>query len=192
MNTLFLEEPNLSEISPPSFISVTLSYVIFFTVLHVTWYSLIYIYYPYSSNSKESACNAGHQGSIPGLGRSSGEGNDKPLQYSFLKNPMDRGACWATVCGVVKSRTWLSDSHTTHTPHTSFRKGGSKFFLLIATSQVLDRVFTQWTFSEFEWMIVLAWNHWLFNYLCVTPLPALTSPFMPTDNSEGVKWQRLS
>ena len=46
---------------------------------------------------------------IPGLGISPGEGNDNPLQYSCLGNPMDRGAWWATVHGVVKSRTKLSD-----------------------------------------------------------------------------------
>ena len=46
---------------------------------------------------KESACNAGDQGLIPGLGRSTGEGNGKPLQYSCLGNPRDRGAWWATV-----------------------------------------------------------------------------------------------
>ena len=50
--------------------------------------------------SKESTYNAGDLGSIPGLGRSPGEGN--PLQYSCLENPMDRGAWWATVHGVTK------------------------------------------------------------------------------------------
>ena len=59
------------------------------------------------SDSKESACNVGDLGSIPGLGRSSGEGNSNPLQYSCLENPMDRGAWWATVHGVAKSRTRL-------------------------------------------------------------------------------------
>ena len=48
--------------------------------------------FPYSSVGKKSACNAGEPGSIPRLGISSGEGNDSPLQYSCLKNPMDRGA----------------------------------------------------------------------------------------------------
>ena len=57
---------------------------------------------------KVSAYNVGDLGSIPGLWRSSGEGNGKPLQYSWLENPMDRGAWWATVHGVTKSRT-LSD-----------------------------------------------------------------------------------
>ena len=56
-----------------------------------------------------SACNAGDLGLIPGLGRSPGEGNGNPLQYSCLENPMDRGAWWATVHGVAKSRTQLSD-----------------------------------------------------------------------------------
>ena len=48
-------------------------------------------------------------GSIPGSEGSSGEGNGNPLQYSCLKNPMDRGAWWATVCGVAKSQTQLSN-----------------------------------------------------------------------------------
>ena len=56
-----------------------------------------------------SACNAGDLGSIPGLGRSPGEGNGNPLQYSCLENPMDGGAWWATVHGVAKSWTRLSD-----------------------------------------------------------------------------------
>ena len=46
---------------------------------------------PYSSDGKESACNAGDLGLIPGLGRPSGEGNGNPLQYSCLESPMDRG-----------------------------------------------------------------------------------------------------
>ena len=58
---------------------------------------------------KASACNAGDLGSISGLGRSLGEGNGNPLQYSCLKDPMDRGAWWATVHGVAKSQTRLSD-----------------------------------------------------------------------------------
>ena len=57
------------------------------------------------SDSKESACSAGDQGSIPGLGRSPGEGNGDPLQYSCLENPMGGGVWQATVHGVTKSRT---------------------------------------------------------------------------------------
>ena len=54
------------------------------------------------SGSKESACNAGDVGSVPGLGRYCGEGNGNPLQYSCLENSMDRGAWQATVSGVTK------------------------------------------------------------------------------------------
>ena len=61
------------------------------------------------SEVKVSACNAGDLGSIPGLQRSPGEGNGNPLQYSCLENPMDGGGWWATVHGVTKSRTRLSD-----------------------------------------------------------------------------------
>ena len=61
------------------------------------------------SNGKASACNVEDPGSIPGSGRSPGEGNGNPLQYSCLKNSMDRGAYWATVHGVTKSRTQLND-----------------------------------------------------------------------------------
>ena len=50
-------------------------------------------------------------GSIPGSGRSPGEGNGNPLQYSCLENSMERGAWWATVYGVAKSQTRLSDLH---------------------------------------------------------------------------------
>ena len=62
---------------------------------------------PWWLSCKESA-NA-DVGSIPGLGRSPGEGNGNSLQYSCLGNPMDRGAWWATVHGVAKSRTQLSN-----------------------------------------------------------------------------------
>ena len=58
--------------------------------------------FPHSSVGKESACNAGDPGSIPGSGRSPGEGNGNPLQYSRLENPMDRGACQTTVHGVTR------------------------------------------------------------------------------------------
>ena len=61
------------------------------------------------SDGKESACNAGDLSSIPGLGRSPGEGNGNPLQYSCLENPKDRGAWRATVHRVTKSQTQLSN-----------------------------------------------------------------------------------
>ena len=57
------------------------------------------------SHGKESACNVGNLGSVPGLGRSPGEGNGNPLQYSCLENPIGRGAWWATVHVVTHSLT---------------------------------------------------------------------------------------
>ena len=74
--------------------------------------------FPHCSVGKECACNAGDPGSIPGSGRSPGEGNGNPLQYSFLENSMDRGS-WQAVYGTVsvwgcKSRTYLS-THSSST-----------------------------------------------------------------------------
>ena len=61
--------------------------------------------FPGDSDGKESACNAGNPGSIPELESSPGGGNDNPLQYSCLENPMDRGAWQAIVHRVAKSQT---------------------------------------------------------------------------------------
>ena len=58
--------------------------------------------FPHSSVGKESACNAGDPGLIPGLGRSLGDGNGNPLQYSCMENSMDGGAWQVTVYGVAR------------------------------------------------------------------------------------------
>ena len=87
--------------------------------LHLLWL-LHMLWPPYlldfsgSSDSKVSAYNAGDSGSVPVLGRSPGEGNGKPLQYSCLENPIDSGAWWATVHRVAKSQTQLSDFTSLH------------------------------------------------------------------------------
>ena len=65
--------------------------------------------FPGSPDGKELACNAGDLGSVPELGRSPGERNGNPLQYSHLGNPMDRGACWVIVHRAARSYTRLSD-----------------------------------------------------------------------------------
>ena len=65
--------------------------------------------FPGDSGSKESASNAGDPGSISASGRSPGEGNGYPFQYSHLGNSMDRGARWTTIHGVAKSCAGLSD-----------------------------------------------------------------------------------
>jgi len=61
--------------------------------------------FPLGSDGKESACNVGDLGSISALGRSAGEGNGYPFQYSCLENSMERGAWWIIVHGVTKSQT---------------------------------------------------------------------------------------
>ena len=70
--------------------------------------------FPGSSDGKASAYNAEDLGSIPMSGRSPGEGNGNPLQYSCLENPVDRGAWWAAAHRVTKSRARLSDFTSLH------------------------------------------------------------------------------
>ena len=74
--------------------------------------------FPGDLDSKESAFSAGDRGSIPGSGRSPGEGNGNLLQYSCLENSMDGGVWRATVHGVAKSWTQLSDYHHHHIQDT--------------------------------------------------------------------------
>ena len=73
--------------------------------LHKTDLHSVFWGFPGGSESKESTCNAGELGLIPGSGRSPGEGNGKPLQCSCLENPMDRGAWKATVHGLAELDT---------------------------------------------------------------------------------------
>ena len=85
--------------------------------LYVCIYIYIYSFlplvpgFPSGLDGKEFVCNAGDPSLIPGLGRSPGEGNGYSFQFSCMGNPMDRGAWWATVHGITKSRIWPSDQH---------------------------------------------------------------------------------
>ena len=88
-------ELNLTELRPGIFL---------FEILHKWLWG-----FPGGSDGKEFACNAGHLGSIPGVGRSPGGGNGYPLQYLCLENPVDRETWWATVHEPTKIRTWLSN-----------------------------------------------------------------------------------
>ena len=69
-----------------------------------------FVGFPSSSEGKASTCNAQDLGSIPGSGRSSGEGNGNPLQYSCLGNPMDRAAWQATIHGVAVRHDWATNT----------------------------------------------------------------------------------
>ena len=94
----------------------------------ILWQVLYYLGFPGDSDSNESACNIGDLGSIPGLGRSPGEGNGSPLQYSCLEISRDRGAWQAVVHGVAESWTQLSDFHLYY-PEIS-KNGPILFFTL--------------------------------------------------------------
>ena len=100
-------------------------------------------------SGKESACRAGDPGSNPGSGRSPGGGNSKSLQYSCLKNPMDRGAWWATVHGVAESQTRL------------------KLLSTAASSKVHLFPFLGGQFSELSWVqsghCVVNFSTWCFS-----------------------------
>ena len=103
--------------------------------------SILLLGFPGGSEVKASACNLGDLGSIPGSGRSPGEGYGNPLQYSCLENPMDRGAWWVTVHGVAKSWTWPSHFTSLH----SIVNGRFQFLAIcIRSLNIHIQVFT-WT-----------------------------------------------
>ena len=96
---------------------------------------------PWWLSSKESVCSAGDPGSLPGLGRSPGKGNDNPLQYPCLENPMDRGAWWAIVHGVSQSQTRLkrlSSNSSEDLDTWKLKASNSLLFLLIFSSGFLS------------------------------------------------------
>ena len=96
---------NLIHLSIPRAINKCLlneEHNISYSLCQITFESTVIMGFPHSSVSKESACSAGNPHSIPESGRSPGEENGNPLQYSSLENPMDRGAWWATVHGVTR------------------------------------------------------------------------------------------
>ena len=80
------------------------TYIYTYIYTHIFMYTCVHMGFPCGSAGKESTCNAGDLGWIPGLGRSPGEGKGYPLQYSGLENSMD-----CVVHGVEKNWTWLSD-----------------------------------------------------------------------------------
>ena len=114
------------------------------------WVTFVYITTtPGGSDSKESTCNVGDQGSIPGLGMSPGEGSGNLFKHSCLENPMGRGAWRATVHGVEKSWTrlsdeWLSLSHSWKLWCSQWSRG--RFFYFF---------FNSFAFSVIQWMLAI-------------------------------------
>ena len=98
----------------------------------------VFLSFPGASAGKESACNVGDLGSIPELGRSSGEGNNYPLQYSCLENSTERVAWQATVHGVTKSQTRLSNFHFSVLL-------GLELFCPCSWDIAIDRLLLEWT-----------------------------------------------
>ena len=102
--------------------------------------------FPGGSNGKESTCNSGDLGSIPGLGRSPGEGHSNSAQYFCLENPMDRGAWWATVQGLQRvGHNWSNLTHT----HSYL------FNLLLQNEKMEEK---HWILHKLE-LYVFSWYH---------------------------------
>ena len=106
---------------------------------------------PGGSAGKESACNMRDLGSIPGLGRSRGEGNDYPLQYSGLENSLD-----CIVHGITKRRTQLSDFHFTYSPYMCWNCGCSYLYEFSRTGFIPPSTLpTNYFFSKVHWTKIL-------------------------------------
>ena len=97
--------------------------------------------FPGGSEVKASACKAGALGSSPGLGRSPGEGNGNPIQYSCLENSMDGGALWATVHGLVKGQTLLNDFTSLHRKPGNLQWGAPRALLMLTSQRTFQRTF---------------------------------------------------
>ena len=111
------------------------------------------LYPVHGSDGKESACNAGDWDSILGSGRSPGEGNGNPLQYSCLENSTDRGAWWVTDHGVTKTVTWVSDWH----------------FHFLTSHAIFE------THSIVHLRFALTWASWVFSYCHHWQAPPISS-----------------
>ena len=95
--------------------------------------------FPGGSDGKKSTCEAGDLGSIPGSGRSPGEGNGNPVQYSCLEHPMDKGTQWATVRGVTKELDMTEQLNNNTDLQSALRSQMQKPLLLLRVLRRLQR-----------------------------------------------------
>ena len=107
--------------------------------------------FPGGSAVKNPPVSAGDAGSLPDPGRSPGGGNGNPFHYSCLENPTDRGAWWATVHGVTKNRTWLSDWTTTANPEHPFKLCVD--LALVLKNPLEGRLHCTTDFESKEWIL---------------------------------------
>ena len=105
-------------------------------------------------NPLANARDTGDVGSIPGLGRSPGGGNDNTLQYSCLENPTDRGTWWATVSEVEKSQTWLSMCAHAHTHTVTQVISRAAFFPRTLGKKAIPCLFWHWKATYFLWLMI--------------------------------------
>ena len=163
----------------------------------------MHISLPHNSVSKESACNAGDLGSIPWLGRSPGEGNGNPLQYSCLKNPMDRGAWQATVHGATRvGHDLVTKAPPLYTSTSSISKPqpvslpyvlhlGSKLSLIISVFKMSrGRLFQSYKFSSSK-QLSRTWDFSffsLFHLLYVDIQPDQQSTMLPISTGDNLLW----
>ena len=134
-------------------------------------------------------------GSIPGLGRSSGVGNGKLLQYPCLENSINRGAWWAIVHGVAKSQTWLSAHVCTHTPtyththtHTHTDLGGDLWLSPASLCWIPQGHGTRQSHSSY-----ILWTHRVtVGKQAVSPLWASVFPFLNGDFYGDLAFEPLS
>ena len=131
--------------------------------------------FPGGSDGKASACNAGDLGSIPGSGRSSGEGNGNPLQYSCLENPMDRGAWQATLHGVEKSRTQLSNFTSLSSLYAKCQTKGLHELSCSILKPLAKYGCENWTTKKSECQRIDAFELWCWKRLLRVPWTARRS-----------------
>ena len=129
----------------------------------------VFLGFPDGSDGKESACNAGYLGSVPGLGRSTGGGHGNPLQYSCLETPQDRGGWWTVVS------EWLSV--WVHTTQLCSKFWNQKICLLVCS------------FSRLFWLLRVPWDSiWILGWVFCFSTKCWMFTFRKNSAVAGGEW----